>query len=123
VPVTSFCEYQDGSKVPTWFARPTKDGDTRALFSFAGVSRKWTGTRGTKKDPVEGEHLLYSFLTIEPNKVVAPVHVKAMPVMLIDAAMFDQRLDGTPEEALKLQVPAPDDRLTIVSKGPRNDAG
>jgi putative SOS response-associated peptidase YedK len=123
VPVTAFCEYQDGSKVPTWFARPAQEGDTRPLFFFAGVSCKWTGTRGTKKDPVEGEHLLYSFLTIEPNAVVAPVHAKAMPVMLIDAAMCDQWLDGTPEEALKLQVPAPEDWLTVVSRGLRKDEG
>lgn len=41
--------------------------------------------------------------------------------MLMDTAMCDQWLDDTPEEALNLQVPAPDDWLTIVSRGPRKD--
>lgn len=33
VPATSFCEYLDGSKVPTWFAL----GPDRPLFAFAGI--------------------------------------------------------------------------------------
>jgi putative SOS response-associated peptidase YedK len=41
-----------------------------------------TGARGTKANPVVGGHLLYGFLTTEPNGVIAPVHAKAMPVML-----------------------------------------
>lgn len=123
VPVTAFCEYQDGSKVPTWFARPAIDGDSRPLFFFAGVWRAWTGTRGTKAAPVEGEHRLFAFLTIEPNNIIRPVHAKAMPVILPDASSAAQWLDGTPAEALELQRPAPDDWLTIVSRGPRKDEG
>jgi hypothetical protein len=34
------------------------------------------------KDPIEGTHTIYGFLTTEPNAVVAPVHSKAMPVIL-----------------------------------------
>jgi hypothetical protein len=43
---------------------------------------RWTGTRGTQKKPVQGEHTLYVFLTTEPNAIVQPVHSKAMPVTL-----------------------------------------
>jgi putative SOS response-associated peptidase YedK len=60
VPVTSFCEYTDSQpKIPHWFAL----AESRPLFAFAGIWRPWTGTRGTKAAPTEGEHLLYSFLT------------------------------------------------------------
>ncbi len=31
---------------------------------------------------MDGEHLLYSFLTSEPNGIVGPIHPKAMPVIL-----------------------------------------
>jgi len=44
--------------------------ETRPLVAFA---RLWTnGVRGTKANPVEGRHLLYGFLTTEPNSTVAP---------------------------------------------------
>jgi putative SOS response-associated peptidase YedK len=39
-----------------------------------------------KANPADGDHLLYSFLTTAPNSVVAPVHPKAMPVLLLDEA-------------------------------------
>lgn len=123
VPATAFCEYQDGSKVPTWFARPTEKGDRRPLFFFAGVWRTWTGTCGTKAAPVEGEHRLFAFLTIEPDKAVAAVHKKAMPVILPDRAAVEQWLEAEPEKALELQKPAPEDWLVIVSRGPRKDEG
>ena len=65
VPLTSFSEYKDTKprKTPIWFALSKE----RPLAAFAGIWRPWTGVRGTKADPVEGEHLLYSFLTSEPN--------------------------------------------------------
>ena len=63
-------------KTPTWFAFD----DTRPLAVFAGLWTTWTGRRGTKSNPVEGEHTLFGFLTCEPNDVVGAVHPKAMPV-------------------------------------------
>ena len=79
VPATSFCEYAPGKPaVPHWFAL----GEDRPLFVFAGLWRPWTGVRGTKADPAHGAHELFAFLTCEPNAVVAPVHPKAMPVIL-----------------------------------------
>src|SRR3954452_11136950 len=85
VPVTSFSEYapepnpETGKKDVVWFAL---DRD-RPLFAFAGIWTPWTGTRGTKAKPIEGNHLLYGFLTTEPNSIVGPIHPKAMPVILI----------------------------------------
>jgi putative SOS response-associated peptidase YedK len=117
VPVTSFCEYTDSQpKVPHWFALD----ESRPLFAFAGIWRPWTGVRGTKAAPVEGEHLLYSFLTSEANDVVKPIHAKAMPV-LITAEHFDTWLEAPVEEALKLQRPFPSDRLRIVMTGEKKD--
>jgi putative SOS response-associated peptidase YedK len=76
---------------------------------------------GTKADPFEGEHLLYSFLTSEPNGVVAPIHPKATPVILNTPEEYEIWLNAPTEEALKLQRPLPDDMLEIVAKGQRLD--
>ena len=35
-----------------------------------------------KSAPVDGQHDLFGFLTTEANAVVAPIHPKAMPVIL-----------------------------------------
>jgi len=119
VPVTSFSEYAPkpdpatGRKDIVWFSID----ETRPLFAFAGLWRPWTGTRGTKAKPVEGEHLLYSFLTTEPNAVVAPIHPKAMPVILHEED-WETWLTAEPREALKLHRPWPDNRLKIVAQGP-----
>jgi hypothetical protein len=42
----------------------------------------WVGACGTKSNPIEGRHLIYAFLTRPSNGEVAPVHAKAMPVIL-----------------------------------------
>ena len=119
VPANSFCEPDNrGPKsVPTWFATD----ETRPMFFFAGIWRPWTGARGTKAHPAEGEHLLFSFLTTEPNAVVAPVHPKAMPVLLLTEADRETWLTGSPEAALALQRPAPDQVLRVVAKGAKED--
>jgi putative SOS response-associated peptidase YedK len=114
VPATSFCEYTDSlPKVPHWFAL---DPD-RSPFAFAGIWRPWKGTRKGETD----EHLLFAFLTTEPNAVVQPVHGKAMPVILTGEEC-DMWLDAPTPIALSLQRPLSADRLTIVATGPRKDA-
>lgn len=119
VPVTSFSEYDHRTKPPTvtWFAQD----DARSLFFFPGVWRPWTGHRGTKANPIDGDHLLYSFLTTAPNAVVAPVHPKAMPVLLLDEAARETWLKGSAEEALALQIPAPDAALRVIATSRKED--
>jgi putative SOS response-associated peptidase YedK len=117
VPVSSFCEYTESQpKIPHWFALD----ESRPLFAFAGIWRPWTGLRGTKAAPSEGEHLLYSFLTTEANEVVRPIHPKAMPVLLTSDE-FDTWLSGSVEEALALQHTFPSDQLKVVATGERKD--
>ena len=120
VPASSFCEYTEGRpKVPHWFALD----EERPAFAFAGLWRPWTGTRGTKAEPVTGEHRLFAFLTCEANDVVRPIHPKAMPVLLTTRQECDAWLTGPVDEALALQRPLPNDRLRIVLTGPRADEG
>ena len=107
MPATSFCEPTDaaepvtGKKVWTWFAL----GEDRPLFAFAGIWCTWRGIRGTQKNPVDGEHMLYGFLTTAPNDEVKPVHAKAMPAILTTPEECDAWLSAEPAEALKLQRP------------------
>ncbi len=109
VPATSFSEWDVAKKGPAWF-EPT-DG---RVFGFAGIWRPFTGIRGTKKEPHDGDHLLYAFLTTDANAVVAPIHSKAMPVIL-PIENWDAWLTGSVEEALEMQKPAPDNSLFVAS--------
>jgi putative SOS response-associated peptidase YedK len=120
VPATSFCEPDNrGEKsVPTWFALD----EARSIFFFAGIWRPWVGHRGTNANPADGDHLLFSFLTTAPNAVVALVHEKAMPVLLLDEPDRETWLRGSMEEALALQHPAPPGALKIVATGTKQDA-
>jgi putative SOS response-associated peptidase YedK len=119
VPWTSFCEYADTKpkKTPTWFAFEEK----RPLAFFAGLWCMWHGVRGTKANPVEGEHTLFGFLTTEANDVVGAIHPKAMPVILTDPTEIEAWMTAPAEEALRLQRPLPDGVLKIVARGERSD--
>ena len=61
-------------------------------------------------------------LTTEANSIVAPIHPKAMPVILTTRDEFDLWLEGETVEALKLQRPLPDEMLRIVARGGKEDA-
>ena len=79
VPLTSFSEHDTTStagKAPAWFAA----NDDRPLMVFAGIWTNWTSVRKVKEGEINAD--LYGFLTTEPNAVVAPIHPKAMPVIL-----------------------------------------
>jgi len=119
VPATSFCEYADTKprKTPVWFAL----AEDRPLFAFAGLWTSWRGVRGPKSAPVEGEHTLFGFLTTQANAIVAPVHPKAMPVILTTPEQIARWLHGTTDDALALQRPLPDDALRIVATGQKED--
>lgn len=67
VPATSFCEWEGekGAKRKVWF-----EVDGGEPFAFAGLWRP------------SGAGDRMAFLTCEPNELVAPIHPKAMPVIL-----------------------------------------
>src|SRR5208337_5030365 len=119
VPAISFCEYADTKprKTPMWFAL----SEDRPLFAFAGLWTPWRGVRWPKSAPIEGDHELFGFLTTEANAIVAPVHPKAMPVILTTPDEVDLWLTAETAEALALQRPLPDEALRIVAKGERED--
>jgi putative SOS response-associated peptidase YedK len=119
VPFTSFAENHlqpDGSRPPIWFAFD----NTRPLACFAGIWTLWTSVRKVKEG--ETTNNLFGFLTTEPNKEVAAIHPKAMPVILTSREEMDLWMEGLPGEALKLQRPLPDGSLMIVGHGGKSDS-
>ena len=123
VPANSFAEYapepnpETKKKDVVWFAL----NEDRPLFSFAGIWTDFKGDRGTKSKPIPGPHLVYGFLTTEPNAVVEPIHEKAMPVILTTDEECDIWLHASWEQAWKLQRPLPDGALRIVATGEKED--
>ena len=98
VPVTEFCEWEGepGSKIERWFSLPAAP-----IFAFPGVWR-----------PVDDSRA-FAFLTCEPNPIVAPIHPKAMPVIL-HPEDYDRWLDGEVENACSLAQPFPSQLMRVV---------
>ena len=88
---------------------------------FAGIWTTWHGKRGTKSNPIEGEHQVFGFLTTDANAEVGAIHPKAMPVILRTADEIERWMTAAPEDALKLQRPLPNDALRIVARGEKED--
>lgn len=114
VPWTSFAEPapskdENGRTPNVWFAI----NEDRPLAVFAGLWTRWHGVRKVKDGP--GEFELFGFLTTEPNRIVSPIHPKAMPVILTEADEVETWLSAPWEEAKALQRPLDDGRLTIVT--------
>ncbi|RSV20367.1 DUF159 family protein [Sphingomonas sp. ABOLG] len=114
VPFTSFSEYGPGpagNRPLFWFDVPS-----RPIVSFAGVWR-----------PTESG-AVFAFLTTEPNPLVAPVHPKAMPVLLDEedegrwlTCSFDEAValgKPFPSQLMSVQQ-APDPRAVIGEAGDR----
>jgi putative SOS response-associated peptidase YedK len=64
---------------------------------------------------------IFAFLTTEPNATVAPIHPKAMPVILTSADEIERWMTAPSGEAMELQRPLPDGALRIVARGRRDD--
>lgn len=121
VPATSFAEpspVKDAAgKTPNvWFAL----NEDRPLFAFAGLWTRWSGVRKVKDGP--GDFELFGFLTTRPNRVVAPIHAKAMPVILTTRDEIETWLTAPVDKALTLQRPLPDDMIRIVDPPPTQTA-
>jgi putative SOS response-associated peptidase YedK len=99
VPVTEFCEWsgERGSKREHWFSLIEAP-----IFAFAGVWR-----------PIEDGRRAYAFLTCEPNPLVAPIHPKAMPVML-QPEDYERWLDGEVADACSLAQPFPSQLMRVA---------
>lgn len=121
VPFTSFAEPSpvDGDKDPRtgrhrnfWFAL----NESRPLAVFAGLWTPWRGARTIRDGVLDWE--VYAFLTTTPNGVVAPIHEKAMPVILTTPEEIETWLSAPWPEASKLQRPLSDELLTTVDLPP-----
>ena len=102
VPFTSFSENEvlaDGSRPPVWFAF----GEERPIAFFAGIWTQWTSVRKVKEGETTND--VFAFLTTEPNKEVAAIHPKAMPVVLTSQDEIETWMTAPAEEALKLTPP------------------
>jgi len=119
VPVTSFAEPsptpadkdpETGIQRNYWFAL----SQDQPLFFFAGMWTPWHGVRRVKDGP--GNFELYGFMTTKPNALIAPIHEKAMPVILTTREEVEKWLTAPWSEARHMQRTAPDDALVIVEK-------
>ncbi|WP_324752096.1 SOS response-associated peptidase [Roseovarius sp. Pro17] len=118
VPFNSFSEYEKKTgqpAAPIWFAL----NETRPLAFFAGIWTSWTSVRKVKEGETTND--LFGFLTTDANGVVAPIHPKAMPVILNHPDQWETWLNAPPDAALALQKPLPDDALQIVATGKPSD--
>ena len=97
VPFSSFAEPKpNGGREECWF-RVTE----APVAAFAGIWRP------------SAEGNVFAFLTCEPNPLVAPIHPKAMPVIL-HPEDYDRWLSVDYDEACSLVVPFPSQLMSIV---------
>jgi putative SOS response-associated peptidase YedK len=97
VPVTDFCEWsgEKGAKLEHWFRLPAAP-----IFAFAGV---WRPTEAGKA---------YAFLTCDANPLVAPIHPKAMPLIL-HPEDYERGLDAETADACSLAAPFPSQLMQV----------
>lgn len=106
VPLDRFAEPRPGGN--QWFAL----ADGRPAF-FAGIEvRGWKSVRKVKDGETTDD--LFAFLTCPPNREVAAVHPKAMPVILTDSGDWETWLRAPWEIAAKLQRPLQDGSLVLL---------
>lgn len=110
-PFSAFCEWTDARpKRRVWFEMAEGEGPAM----FAGVWRPWTGVRGPKANPDMGEHHVFAILTCAPDALIAPIHAKAMPVILADRAAQTAWLEAPATAVEAFAAPLAEARLAIV---------
>lgn len=115
VPATAFSEFnqtpdeETGKKPLVWYSK----ADSDPLFFMAGIWTEWTGIR--KKNTEASNHSLFAFLTCEPNDIVAPVHPKAMPVILTEPDELDMWMNAEWEIAKELQRPVSNGKISRIN--------
>jgi putative SOS response-associated peptidase YedK len=100
VPFTQFAEPKSGKDE---HGRPAQYWFTvtdQPIAAFAGLWRQ------TEQGPV------FAFCTTQPNALIAPLHPKAMPVVLSEAEQ-EVWLTGTADEALALQAAYPSQLMAV----------
>ena len=108
VPLTAFAEPRGKGRGNQWFAL----ADDQPAF-FAGLeTRAWRSIRKVKDGETNDD--LFGFLTTAPNAEVAPIHPKAMPVILTDPEDWQAWLIEPWTEARVLQRPLPDGALQLL---------
>ena len=99
VPFSSFAEPKpNAGRDECWFQVTGSP-----VAAFAGIWRP----------SVEGK--VFAFLTCEPNPVVAPIHPKAMPVIL-HPEDYDRWLQSDYDEACSLVAPFPSQLMSVICK-------
>lgn len=109
VPLDRFAEPRPGKGAGNaWF----RIIDDQPAF-FAGIwVPEWTSIRKLKDGETTDD--LFAFMTCEPNGVVGPIHPKAMPVILTEAAETEVWLCAPWSEANSLQRPLQDELLELI---------
>jgi putative SOS response-associated peptidase YedK len=113
VPFSRFAEPKAGAgREEHWFAV-----NDRPLAAFAGIWR-WQEPSMQAGLALDDDAFkpskVFAFLTCEPNPLVAPLHPKAMPVILHESD-YQCWLSGSLEEATKLVVPFPSQLMRLVN--------
>jgi putative SOS response-associated peptidase YedK len=67
----------------------------------------------SRADAAQASRNCYAFLTCEPNPLVAPIHEKAMPVIL-HPEDYDRWLDGDVDEVCSLASPFPSQLMKVA---------
>jgi putative SOS response-associated peptidase YedK len=102
VPFTSFAEPRPGKDPET--GRPANwwfEVSGAEACAFAGI---WRTSEGAPR---------FAFLTCDPNPLVAPLHPKAMPVIL-QPDDYDAWLDGDAATACELAQPYPSQLMRVA---------
>jgi putative SOS response-associated peptidase YedK len=114
VPVSSFAEPKEVTPA-TWHWFALKGDDSRPLFAFAGIWRRYIGQIKKNGEPVELD--VYSFMTTTPNALTTSINHERMPVLLSSNLEFEKWMSGTPDEAFDLVRPYSPEKMRIVQSG------